>query len=321
MKVLNFGSRRFFVLTAFSLSLFSSISQAQVVGSSSIEEANPLRHNIVLNGNLATQATGGRVFTVALESVNLDGSVSGTCTGVIIAKDIVLSAGHCFKRSTAAVRVKFGLGGKAGFTDTIVSKKFLWSQPDAYLEPGTGPGLWADGKLTQDEASQARFESSIGSRAALQNFAGSTTVDYIKLLDLAVIRIDRLPAGYGPVKFYSGDVSYGMNVIGIGYGTNSRVSSELDNRLRWSNLSLIGHYTRDGEMTTAWEVYSKQRQLTCFGDSGGPLFVKTAEGYQLLGTLLFVFNKCAESAWYLSPHIYIDNLNEKIRGVRAMNDV
>jgi Trypsin len=286
-----------------------------------------LRHDVVMNGFFAQANSEITRFTVALEALNSEGKVLGTCTGIAIANDMILTAGHCFSTLAVKVNVLFGIGGKAGFTHNFITQDFVTLQTPK--PPSTGQ-LWVDGKLPFDEAAQVAYTNDVVQRVQFKDYselADNAAADMVKdpgFVDLAVIKIPSLPVGYAPIEFYDGDLQFNQTVYAMGYGTNSRLNSELFRALRYSDLKLVGYFNSSTDhRLLGLQTFSPTNQQACFGDSGGPLVVKDPRDNRLkvVGVNLFTFNKCANANWYLHVQYYMDWINAKIAELRSISKV
>lgn len=270
----------------------------------------------VMEGNEATDRDGLKLSTVFLEIMNTEGTkVTSNCTGIILDYDMILSAGHCLKGDGLKVRVNYGLGGKYGFTHRVMGLGYKSYYP---IRQSDGRSLFTNGYLTFDEQSRASYENNIANRRNFVNFADEGIVSRSDFRDLAVIRVPRIPQKYQKVARFNGDLKYRHKVIMAGYGTNSRQEDKNIRQLRWSEGELVGHLTLNQEsITMGFQIYSPTRQQSCFGDSGGPLYVQNAKGgFELLAVNSFVFNNCANSNWYMNPNYYMNLINEAIKSLR-----
>lgn len=299
---------------------FAPSAHAQTAGRGGLNDPGSLFHKTVIDGTLAKKSDAAPRFTVHLQMINADGSNSGSCTGALIAEDMVLTAGHCFLPTTQKVKVSFGLGGNAGFTHSIESKIFEWVKPTTYLLMASAPSPWVNGELYFDPEIRTKDLIEVESRLGLVNYSGRNLVDPRTLRDFAVIRINAIPKGYQALEFFQGTIGFRTIAISAGYGVNSRKQSELDGRLRWSEQELIGYYEDVADITMAWQAFSA-KQPTCFGDSGGPMVIKTDEGYQLMGINLFGYNGCSSTTWFGNPNHYQDLIRDTMKHLRARNDI
>ncbi|HVK60722.1 MAG TPA: trypsin-like serine protease, partial [Bdellovibrionales bacterium] len=93
-------------------------------------DVSTLKHQIVLNGNEAAAESDSAKFTAHLEILGPKDQQLGVCTGIIVEKDILLTAGHCFAiDGVEKVRVNFGVGGESGFSDSVDTTDYtFWHQ-------------------------------------------------------------------------------------------------------------------------------------------------------------------------------------------------
>ncbi len=257
-----------------------------------------LKHNIVLNGKEATSTDlDNKKFLVHLEIYDTETKKTGKCTGFVVARDIVMTAGHCLRSQNKVITVKFGYGGDLGFQSRTVSRLYKWFSPD-YKK--SSKSSWQDGQLVFDEQEANQFRKSTMLRTSFNEEAPNLD----RFMDFAVIKIDNLPDDYQPIRFYSGPtLQFRQDVYIAGFGTNSRVQSELNDRLMIGELSLIGRAVNNNQIY-GWQSYSRidNTTTTCFGDSGGPILVRDRSGeLKVLGINIFGYNGCSHGSWSVSP--------------------
>jgi hypothetical protein len=281
------------------------VSPAQPGTISSFDIQNYYRPAI-LDGYFASPDGAFSRFTVFIEVFSEDGVPTGTCTGVIIAEDIILSAGHCAHPSKRfKVKVSFGVGGPKGFTDTVFAEDYVSFYGNPPQESSSGSGSY----LGFDRWAQTRFEIDVSQRTGFVNFFKEMPRSDFE--DLMVIRVPKIPKGYKRVEFYSGPLPFRMPVTMAGFGLSTRVFAQHETRLRWSDGELVGHYTENQAVTMGYQVYSPTRQQSCFGDSGGPLVTLGRDGktYFLMGITLSQINGCANSNFFLNPLYYAKSIS------------
>ncbi len=86
--------------------------------------------------------------TVLLEL--LDGIDTHRCTGVIVDPLFVLTAGHCLYKDGLTINVKFGSGGRKGFTDEVTALNYKGVHVGNPLDSDSRD-LWVGGYLRYDE--------------------------------------------------------------------------------------------------------------------------------------------------------------------------
>jgi hypothetical protein len=228
------------------------------------------------------------------------------CSGVIIAPKLILTAGHCLKYRGLIIDVHFGLGGSNGFKEVIQSKTYVSSKIAAgeANNSETAVDPFTDGFLAYNEAAYAAFVASAEARTKLENLSGEAFASEDEFRDLAVIKIDHLPKGYRPVRFfYPRDLKFGQPLISAGFGLSSRTQSKITIELKSIPQKLIGHATDSGNTTHALQIFSKDGGI-CMGDSGGPTFIEDNGELKLVGINDSVFNNCANSKWISLPLHY-----------------
>jgi secreted trypsin-like serine protease len=111
--------------------------------------------------------------------------------------------------------------------------------------------------------------------------------------DLALIHFKgALPEGYSPVKLADDNfkLKIGQKVLMIGYGVTDGQSENGSGKLRQTNSLILEEHSLT-EMVT-----DGQKSSVCFGDSGGPAFVKVSKEYIQWGVASSVTNKSCDEA-------------------------
>jgi hypothetical protein len=281
----------------------------------------------ILGGKSVEAGTMVASHTVALEIRSAEGEMIGTCSGVIIDPKVILTAGHCLTREGLRVRVKFGLGGKAGFLSEAESALYVSSKIPVKSkipikskkrgEPSTDPlpkSPWENGELTFDPKLRSEILADIESRISLKTYSGAAFAPSV-FFDLAVIKIEGLPPGFSPVEMASESPWFRMPVVVAGFGTDSRKASEAQLQLRQTTQFISGQAALRNGRPYAFEVYAPTLDGMCFGDSGGPTFVEADGGLKLLGINNGVTNNCASAGWITHPLYFRAFLEEAIRSL------
>ena len=281
--------------------------------------------NVVLNGEFVTEKSHSLLYTVELNIYNHQWQDKKICTGVLIANDIVLTAGHCLTANDHKILIKFGLGGKSGYTNIIESQiyKSVFSSATILSKTSTNSDNWINGKLNINLDLQKEFYKKQQNRRDFVNFnnneSGLSTNDF---QDFAVVRIPRLPRGYKPIQLFHGLLYNRKQVIQIGYGLNSLNKSENATALRTATAFLSGHFTLVGPPAMGLQTFSPTKQQACDGDSGGPLVSVEADGTEvLIGTLIGATNNCGNANWYTNIGYFINEINQLIAEVRSIQTI
>mgnify|MGYP003393805020 FL=1 len=266
----------------------------------SVGEAGEIKDNlhvpVVLSGVPVESGHVLQKYSVFLNRYSPSGEYKGSCTGVIVARDMVLTSAHCLGREVGKVIMHFGVGGAAGWTHKITSDRFK-HHATYQFRARTGSYWDANGKLIYDPQYYQEFQQSASTRTewALYPF----TDEYKNMAyDIGVIAVPGgIPAGYIPVELYRGQFNFKESVWVAGYGLNSRKREENNvTQLRALAEQLIG-YVRD---------------------SGGGTFYydQIARKYFLLGINAMVYNNCSNSHFIMLPHRHTDWINSNSEALR-----
>lgn len=111
--------------------------------------------------------------------------------------------------------------------------------------------------------------------------------------DLALIHFKGdLPEGYKPVKLADENLKLkmGEKVLMIGYGVTNGDSETGSGKLRQTTSEIIERHSPTEIITDG------QKSSVCFGDSGGPAFIKSGKEYVQWGVASSVTNKSCDEA-------------------------
>lgn len=313
----------------FTLKLFFSF----VLGSSAIaspvippleiapaDTAGGLLRNVVLDGHPVDEGSQIYRSTVRLNRYGANGEPRGGCTGVIVSRDLIMTSGHCLDEDSMSVIVQYGIGGGRGFA--VEQRALGYRSIHPPISADKSGTKWKDGYLTFDQKSQQDFLENARTRQGWLNFAPSEPDTAIYFRDLALVKVSGIPAGFVPARFYTnlGDLRFKGEVLIAGYGLNSRWANKNDNGLRFAKQILIGHYTPD-RRSMALQYYSPGTQRTCYGDSGGAVFIRSEGELKILAIHRSGYNNCANSSWGVVPGYWRTWVKEAATALRSALDI
>jgi hypothetical protein len=218
----------------------------------------------VVGGQPAPDSQFGNV--AILRFVDSDGTYPTDrwrCTGTLVAPDVIITAAHCTDPPVDTVFYAFTQQGPLGEPD---AKPGI--PPAAQNDPGwTLAGTNADG--TQSIFTDPEWDGDL----QLQN-----------LDDLGIIVLDEPVTGIAPATIaplgYLDDVARGTLFTVAGYGvqfekpaTGPRKPVQVADRRRRYTTAPLSNLTRDTIMLATNPSDGRGGGGTCFGDSGGPVFL------------------------------------------------
>ncbi len=215
------------------------------------------------------------------------------CTGVIVSSHFIMTSGHCLDISNSGVQIRFTHSEEDIISD-VLDYRSVYKGP-----PTTGADAFVNGYLPYDRQRAFNFYDSIENRRRWVNFPEHSS----QMMDLALIKVNRIPSGSRPLRFYQGDLSFRQEVVVVGYGINSRREEEVDSEAYFSYQRLIGFVQQESDNILGWQTYSPLYQTICYGDSGGPLLIRNQETqeWEILGILTATSNGCANSGFSTYP--------------------
>ena len=269
---------------------------------------------VVINGTPATQKDPFAEFTVRILTYNSEGQHVGVCTGTIVARDLILTAGHCFNLPGMGADVYFGTGENNEFTHFLPVLDYRGTRSIA--QKLKSPKAVEDPWLGFDQGQKRAFTRKIRSRQKMFNYVDQKVPLANDFLDFTVLKIESIPDGYRPVRFTQRAPGFREDVYTVGFGTNHRRHSKNTFSLRWARQQIIGHYTERGLPTKGWQFYSASA-AACLGDSGGPVLIERDGDYQLFAMFVFTYNSCANAGWGMSPFAFKDLIEAAAQELKA----
>lgn len=164
------------------------------------------------------------------------------CTGSLIADNVVLTAGHCVPE----------------------------------VKEGEKAGMYV--VFTTDLNKLSREQVRNVNKVVVHPKYGQEAEDGSDANDIALIRFAGVkPAGYQLAKYLADEslLTEGATVTLAGYGLTDGVNKTGDNLLRKTDVEIIQHFGK-----TEVALDQSKGKGACHGDSGGPAFLKGADGVE-----------------------------------------
>ncbi len=211
------------------------------------EQASP-----IVDGRLAT--TGDVGSTVALIEPGWSGA---SCTGTLVTPNVVVTAAHClFTDTSTATTESFGPLMPASDVRVVVGAVDPTTASTPQIHPAAF--IWADPRFLTDYNNDTD-ENDIG---AIVLATPVTRIAPTPVLDLSSLDTELTPRRMLDIA---------------GYGTTNRAGMG-DNTFLY--LAQVPFISRTEHEVTAGDPGGPD---TCYGDSGGPLYVDTDQGRRLVG--------------------------------------
>lgn len=266
----------------------------------------------IINGSLVKEKDPLAESTVGIFNTKLN----YICTGTLIASNIVMTAAHCVPEKAEHTKIIFSVDvdNTMNSREPDVLAEYVLPVTDFKVSP-----IWDPNNETME----------------------------INTGDIALLKFKgQIPAGYKPATFLkdSSFIKIGTMVTVAGFGVDDvDISKKIDpkkypkleealeygevvcdeeNNGKYKNCYKV-EMTGDGVLRTTeapinfvheTEVSLNERKAgTCSGDSGGPAFIKTPEGYFVFGVTSRGSLLCNEVGMYTNALTYSKWIEESIK--------
>jgi secreted trypsin-like serine protease len=207
-----------------------------------------LQGELIINGKTAAWDSDLSKSTVALVMVDADRTKS-FCTGTLVSKDLVVTAAHCVEPLLSGYQVQVSFG-----SETYSSKN--------------------EGELREIERAYTyeMLYPSHGMTDAMRTINDLKDVALVKLLTSA-------PKWAVPVPILGSESSLASDqeLLIAGFGRTQEDQASMSKFLQWTNVNIVKVEDR------RIEVDQTKGTGACWGDSGGPAYVKTDKGLVVVG--------------------------------------
>jgi secreted trypsin-like serine protease len=200
----------------------------------------------IIGGEAVKSDDFARSATVSFYTVGRRGPLEFLCTGTLIAKDLVVTAAHCLQSVYTVIYVSFGE------------------------------------QIPKSTAGLTRVDGSISHpNYRVVQKPGDDGLDYWTTEhDIALMRLDtRAPEGYSPVAIHANTDKIPLKskllLAGFGITDDEKSTAAVSmNQIEVELHSLAGEFL---------VIDQTDKKGACFGDSGGPAYLKTANGWLVVG--------------------------------------
>jgi secreted trypsin-like serine protease len=248
----------------------------------------------IVNGVPVANVDPVAASTVALylelkQSASEPANLIGFCSGTLIAKDIVLTAAHCFV--DVAKELQMSVEQVRDLTQV------------AFGLPVITKGLSAEGV-------QLRHVQQVKVHAGY--YVGAVNkAEKEAMQDIALIRMEQdAPEGYVPVPV-STDKDFlkkGQTLILAGYGVTNGFLHPRPKQLMKVDVKVDNPHLTETQFTYRVE----QGHSSCSGDSGGPAYVNTPKGLMVVGLTSWGDTSCTQIGAYTSTAAMSDWMSQAI---------
>lgn len=216
----------------------------------SLQVSSPNKASAIVGGVEVTAADPIAASTVQVYKVTASNQTITTCTGNVIANHVVLTAAHCVAGANEQNYIYF--------SSTIPQNIFQFFE---------------DLKSNSDNLRMVETSA----------IADGWLVDGVRpekdWHDIALLKISGdLPAGYHPIAMTQNLPANGSPVYIAGFGFTNGVQQVRSDSLRQAAVTLKDSAWSSSEIL----LDTTQGKASCHGDSGGPAYVVSSEGIQLL---------------------------------------
>ncbi|WP_413584802.1 S1 family peptidase [Bdellovibrio sp. HCB274] len=201
----------------------------------------------IINGKSVARDSQVANATVALMLVDGD-RLRTFCTGTLVSKDLIVTAGHCLEPSQSGYEVVVSFG-----SETFSSKE--------------------DGDIRE-------IDRAYSYDMVTPQMGDGTSRNINELRDVALIKLrTSAPKWAVPVAILGSDANLGagQEVLLAGFGRTNEKVAAMSKYLLTTHVKIVS--VQDNKIT----VDQTQGTGACWGDSGGPAFLQTEKGLVVVG--------------------------------------